>query len=480
MRLLTHHLTTFIQIARSTFLIFALSLPIFWGSCSPKDDNAYIDSALIDQNEALRLKGQTDSIIELNKKYIGIAKRNNYLRGEMLGYINIANIYATIGKYSDGVLFLDKAASLLNKSTDDYLKMRLYHEYGQLNFVMGLVDVALNYNSKALYHAQKIKPPDSIKRILSNIYTVRADFIKSKNKDSTLFYFHKGRQIEDSELNNALLGNYYSVELKNLDSARFYLDKAIGMLEGQEYWTVRRGVVYSFYAHFLYSREKLDEALIYAEKSAEILSGTNRINKLPFIYSDIIEISELLKNDQKTAEYKEKFRTVNDSLLSTSIKATNIALYGAIREIDKYKSRGSIHKTFYLVSIGVLLVLIVWLVYYKNKTKKAEHNPDASYSINRDDRLNELARLAKENNSEFLVRFNEYYPDFSRKLYNINPSLSSSNITFCAFVWLGFSSKEIAQYTFVQHRSVQTQKSRIRKKLNIDSETDLYKYFREL
>ncbi|MEF9478878.1 hypothetical protein OWR28_15180 [Chryseobacterium sp. 1B4] len=42
---------------------------------------------------------------------------------------------------------------------------------------------------------------------------------------------------------------------------------------------------------------------------------------------------------------------------------------------------------------------------------------------------------------------------------------------------LHFTSKEIASYTLVQHRSVQQKKYRIRKKLNIPKETDIYHFF---
>ncbi len=62
----------------------------------------------------------------------------------------------------------------------------------------------------------------------------------------------------------------------------------------------------------------------------------------------------------------------------------------------------------------------------------------------------------------------------------INSNLSKSDLTFCAMIWLGFSSKQIAQYTFVEHRSVQNKKNRLRKKLNISSDVDLYFFFKNL
>lgn len=94
--------------------------------------------------------------------------------------------------------------------------------------------------------------------------------------------------------------------------------------------------------------------------------------------------------------------------------------------------------------------------------------------------LEDIIRLAKENNSELYIRFYEFNPNFIKNLYNINPELSSVDIVFCIMIWLGFSSKEIAQYTFMEHRSVQTKRGRLRKKLNIESEVDIHKFLREL
>ncbi|WJJ99630.1 helix-turn-helix transcriptional regulator [Elizabethkingia anophelis] len=45
---------------------------------------------------------------------------------------------------------------------------------------------------------------------------------------------------------------------------------------------------------------------------------------------------------------------------------------------------------------------------------------------------------------------------------------------------LNFSSKEIANNTFIQHKSVQQKKHRLRKKLNVPTDQDLYVFFQDL
>jgi hypothetical protein len=62
-----------------------------------------------------------------------------------------------------------------------------------------------------------------------------------------------------------------------------------------------------------------------------------------------------------------------------------------------------------------------------------------------------------------LTRFQEIYPEFCPRLLEINPRLGASELTFCAMIKLNFTSKEIAEYTFIQHKSVQQKKHRLRK-----------------
>lgn len=78
--------------------------------------------------------------------------------------------------------------------------------------------------------------------------------------------------------------------------------------------------------------------------------------------------------------------------------------------------------------------------------------------------FDEIIKLAKENNAEFLTRFREVYPEFINKVLEIEPKLHTSELTFCAYLFLNFSTKNIAEYTFTLLRTVQTRKYNIRKK----------------
>ncbi|MDV3928575.1 hypothetical protein CMT52_15835 [Elizabethkingia anophelis] len=94
-----------------------------------------------------------------------------------------------------------------------------------------------------------------------------------------------------------------------------------------------------------------------------------------------------------------------------------------------------------------------------------------------DKSFEEVIELAKKNDMVFFTKFTALYPDFVPALQKINPDLKRSELIFCAMLKLNFSSKEIASITGVLHTSVQKRKNKIRKRLHIPSEADLYFFF---
>ena len=90
----------------------------------------------------------------------------------------------------------------------------------------------------------------------------------------------------------------------------------------------------------------------------------------------------------------------------------------------------------------------------------------------------ELRELAMKNDPLFLKRFEEVYYDFTKKIMKKHPDLIRSEFSLCAMIFLNFTTKEIAEYTFIQVRSVQTNRSRLRKKMQLSSSTNLDQYIR--
>lgn len=78
-----------------------------------------------------------------------------------------------------------------------------------------------------------------------------------------------------------------------------------------------------------------------------------------------------------------------------------------------------------------------------------------------------------ENEKQFDISFKSAHQNFYENLLHYSPELSPSELRLCAYLRLGLNTKDIASLLFISPDSVKVFRSRIRKKLNLDSETNL-------
>jgi len=88
----------------------------------------------------------------------------------------------------------------------------------------------------------------------------------------------------------------------------------------------------------------------------------------------------------------------------------------------------------------------------------------------------DITDLARRNDPSFLIRFQELYPEATRRILHKHGDLSRSELLLCAMIFLNFTTKEIATYTFVERRTVETKKYRLKKKMGLPGNLSLDKY----
>jgi DNA-binding CsgD family transcriptional regulator len=82
----------------------------------------------------------------------------------------------------------------------------------------------------------------------------------------------------------------------------------------------------------------------------------------------------------------------------------------------------------------------------------------------------------KKNWDQFAVHFDKVHADFLVSLKNHYPNLTPSELKLCAYLRLNLSSKEISQVMNITIKSVELSRYRLRKKLQLPSDANLY-YF---
>jgi hypothetical protein len=182
------------------------------------------------------------------------------------------------------------------------------------------------------------------------------------------------------------------------------------------------------------------------------------------------------------------------------VKDLNFNMALGFKEIalKNYQETTSILNKFYMAASFLLLAFAISLILFIDQLNKAEvllrkeselsvHTAQQKIDellkkIMRDEdrhspakieELKEIVQLAINNSPAFLIKFNEFDPEFSKTILSLAPNLVASEIEFCALLRLNFETKEIARYTKSSVRAAEGKKYRIRKKLGIPSDQDI-------
>ncbi len=111
----------------------------------------------------------------------------------------------------------------------------------------------------------------------------------------------------------------------------------------------------------------------------------------------------------------------------------------------------------------------------KEHCEKAMKNPVLSKQ-----KLSEMQRILTSylnvDDKTFEIQMDELHQDFFRKLKERFPALSNHDLRLCAYLKIGLNSKEIADILNIQPSSSYISRSRLRKKLNLQAEENLYDF----
>jgi uncharacterized protein YqfB (UPF0267 family) len=222
---------------------------------------------------------------------------------------------------------------------------------------------------------------------------------------------------------------------------------------------------------------------LYARK-LELLRQKNQ--KLLTIQSELIILNTHISNELE--------------FIINNIKDINYKMIDEFKAValKNYEQTTSVLVRFYISALFLVLLFAVLLIVFIIQLNKAEvllrdeteesammaqqridelmkkiESNERSHSPLKLEELKEIVQLAVNNNPAFLIKFNDFDPDFSQKLLKIAPHLVASEIELCILLRLNFETKEIARHTKASVRAIEGKKYRVRKKLNIPSDQDI-------
>lgn len=450
-------------------------------------DKESFDSSLLTKNVERELSGEYEALIQLNIDYLKKASKMGYKEGKGLSYLNIAGVNVSAGNYEKALFFLKNAEKSLKNSENAYHRAMFYNVYGFYYSHLLLYSKAQESNDKALYYAKRVKESELKNKLLPRLYVNKGIYSAWKGwLGTSLKSFEKANRLENSAYSNCMVAQYY-LFIHQPDSSKVYISRAEEKMLNQKISDVETLWVYYTMGYYYNQINDNDKAEIALQKALEINIKTRGTysSHIKAVYKSLSELYKK-KNDEHKAyyylkKYMEEEGRLDDARFATVNKATDDFVSEMKKESDWHKNDLPL---FIALSISILTASGIYAkqtikrLRLKKRTLKQETDDLRNHIHNQT--LQEVIELAKQNDSSFFLKFKEIYPNFINALLKINPDLENSELVFCAMLKLHFSSKEIASYTFVQPKSVQQKKYRIRKRLNIQGEEDIYDFFDSL
>lgn len=471
------------------FFTFVLLFTLL--SCSKDSYSRYekeFDTPLLRQNEQLRLSGDYNSLVELNKEYYAKAEKMSYEEGKALCFLNLANVNRTLENYKRAEFFFSKAYQILQHSSSNVHKAKYWNDYSNLQLELKRLDKSFEYNSMAINYIKDVPESPFRDDVLFKIYYKRGDYLSQKKKyTDALNYFHKAGKLDHTGRAECSIGDLYLYGFKNLDSAHAYLFKIADECNRQNRTdgvALNANTVLGEYYIMTKQYDKAEKSL---QKALEINQKTKYIfaQYTKYIYTDFKSLYERMGDKEKALVYLQAYTNETSKSNEALLAAINDDMEGFISEteIDAQRHKNNV-LVIIIISIFVFSVLGIyaWKIIGQLRSGKKELRYEAEeLEIQmQDTNLEEVIELARKNDPSFLDVFKEVYPGFIEKVLAVNPDIENSDLVFCAMLKLHLTSKEIASYTFVQPRSIQQKKYRLRKKLNIPTEIDIYQFFDNL
>ncbi|MGU3374780.1 helix-turn-helix transcriptional regulator [Chryseobacterium sp. M5A1_1a] len=467
-----------------------IGLLLYMFSCSTNSqdkEKENFDISLLKKNSELQLSGEYEAIIKLNMEYLRKASKMKYKEGKGLCYLSIAGVNVSAGNYEKALFFFNKAEKDLENSENNYHKAILYNDYSLYYSHLKLYDKAVSCNNKAFYYLKNAKNSTLKNKLLPRLYINKGIYFAWKGwKGTSLKSFLKANELENSAYSNCMVAQYY-LFVHQSELAGPYIARADEKMFSQKTSDVESLWVYYTMGYYYNEINNNEEAELVLKKALEINIKTKRTysTHISGVYKSLAELYKKKDDGGKAYYYLKKYmeeeNKIDAARLATMNKVTESFITEMKKESDWHKNDLPLLIALSITVLtfsGIYVQKIIKLTKIKKKTLKEETEELKNHVQTK--MMQEITELAKKNDSSFLKKFKEVYPDFISALLKINPDLENSELTFCAMLKLHFSAKEIADYTFVQHRSVQQKKYRIRKRLNISGEEDIYAFFDNL
>jgi len=381
---------------------------------------------------------QLDLLISASEELHAKAKQYKNLHTQAMSLVYISEAYSANQVNDKSIEYLNHAMELLKEDNS-----------GDRKIILTKSNVLNSFANTYVSMGQPEKAVEKLHAVINNY--------KDLNDLNDILQFQY--------INYSNIANIFTIY--NLDSAEYYALKSIEIkphnIKDDKIMLTNSAILGKVYKE----KEEFQKALKYFQKAIFISQKTGEQLNLIDIYSNLVEVYNLLDMKDSAIYYDNKLKELEISSLQKKYSSLQLIINKDLNEETNNRNNWVIGLILFLLTSFAIIFF-----YLKKKQKGKRKNPVETYHT--------LIEMVKANDPGFMFAFDQNFPQFSSQLLKINNKLTNSEIEFCALLKLNLSTKEIAKYRFIEHRTVQNKKHRIRKRLNIPSSADIYNWFNNI
>lgn len=462
-------------------------------------------------------QGDYSKALEYFFQSLKIAESQNDLIAMSSRYNNIGLIYSSQEDYVNALEYLRRSLTIHEKIQDLQGIALVHGNIGETYLSSGQLSKALDHSSQALELYEQINDLNGI----ANMHTALANvYQKQRELQKSIDHFLYAQSIYDKiggqyfitytylglGVSYVMMENYKEAK-KQLElalKASIRLNHIVNMRESYKYLSIAEEKLGNF-------QEALAAQRKYQQAADSVLNTeqTKNLTRLEANY-EFEKEKDSIAFEQKKAElaYEKEIsqqRWIKTSALVIALFLALIAsiLYWSYR-LKKKKNEelevknikiNDLRKTEKKMAEEALalkdreLTTITMLSHERNSLLQQLEDQIGGLSDKVDEEvipdIKEIkktikANLSDESWSAFVYQFEKVHPKLFDELQSKFPSLTKNDLRLCAYIRVGMDRKEMAAVSNVTPEAIKKSLYRLKKKMNLDAETDIREFLTEL
>ena len=507
----------------------------------PIAENIKDDRILADIHYSLSRNGEREGryleAIDLLNKVIEFSIKNNDLLKLSQSYGGIAINYQRQGKLKEALEYNIKARQIFEQIGHKRGEISTLTNIGGILYAQKEYEAAIEILIQSYEIAKTQNNSSQTCAILLNI----SNIYQKQNNPEALACLKRAWSIvdgEDKSIQIAILQSLctYHISQNSFDEANDYLNQAFALADTfsnksklPELWMVK-GVYHN-------KRNQHASAIEYAQKALEEATKRNLNSIVQESMLTMVDSYSKMGNYKNALELYIRHKALNDSIFNES-NIRKLTLLESSYEYDKQKREYELEHAKHemkiknqrhiiggVTAIAVLIFVMLVMMYRSSKLKKRilrlqikninreiemqqqemaaaklkvvqkaeretrcikllesmEEKEEDSLKENRRSLISDYKNQSDKSSwQEFETLFTKITPQFYDQLHQRFPTLTPNERKLCVFLKLNMSNKEIGNITFQSEEALKKARLRLRKKLNIERETNLNTFFQDL